>query len=60
LTGSPVVRPDRAELEHLAQQVDDGQLEAVVSQSFPLADGRRAYESGRQRRRPGKTVLVVR
>ncbi len=55
-----VVRPDRAELEHLAHLVDDGQLQAVVSQTFPLADGRRAYESGRQPRRPGKTVLVVR
>jgi NADPH:quinone reductase-like Zn-dependent oxidoreductase len=55
-----VVRPDRGELQHLARLVDDGQLEAVVSQTFPLADGRRADESGRQHRRPGKTVLVVR
>lgn len=32
----------------------------VVSQTFPLAEGRRACESGGHTRRPGKTVLVVR
>jgi NADPH:quinone reductase-like Zn-dependent oxidoreductase len=55
-----VVRPDRAELADLARLVDGGRLQSVVSQTFPLAEGRRAYESGRQARRPGKTVLVVR
>jgi NADPH:quinone reductase-like Zn-dependent oxidoreductase len=55
-----VVRPDHTELDHLAQLVDDGHLQPVVSQTFPLADGRRVYESGGRTRRPGKTVLVVR
>lgn len=55
-----VVRPDRAELEHLARLVDDGQLQPVVSQTFPLADGRSAYDSGRQPHAPGKIILVVR
>jgi hypothetical protein len=32
----------------------------VVSQVFPLSDGRRAFESGRHPRPPGKTVLTVR
>jgi NADPH:quinone reductase-like Zn-dependent oxidoreductase len=57
--GSFVVRPDRGELADLARLVDDGRLQPVVSQTSPLAEGRRAYESGRQTRRPGKTVLVV-
>ena len=33
---------------------------AVISQTFPLAEGRQAFESGAGARRPGKTVLVVR
>ena len=48
-----VVRPDRAELSDLARLVDGGRLQSVVSQTFPLAEGRQAF-------RPGKTVLVVR
>jgi len=32
----------------------------VVSQTFPLSEGRAAFESGRRARPPGKTVLVVR
>jgi len=40
--------------------VDDGRLRTVVSQTFPLRDGRRAYESGSRPRPPGKTVLIVR
>jgi NADPH:quinone reductase-like Zn-dependent oxidoreductase len=55
-----VVRPDRAELERVARLVDEGRLAAVVSRTFPLAEGRRAYDSGAQPRPPGKTVLVVR
>ena len=31
----------------------------VVSQVFPLSEGRRAHERGRQPRAPGKTVLTV-
>ena len=30
------------------------------TETFPLADGRRAYETGAQHRPPGKTVLIVR
>ena len=32
----------------------------VISQTFPLAEGQKAFESGGGVRRPGKTVLVVR
>lgn len=35
--------------------------EVLIANTFPLADGRAAFESGRvPHRRPGKTVLSVR
>jgi NADPH:quinone reductase-like Zn-dependent oxidoreductase len=55
-----VVTPDPGELAQLAKLVDEGRLHPVVSQSFPLRDGRRAYESAGRPRPPGKTVLTVR
>lgn len=55
-----VVTPDPGELAKLAQLTDQGRLRAVVSQTFPLRDGRRAFESGARPRPPGKTVLLVR
>jgi len=55
-----VVRPDRDELAQLAALVDDGKLRPIVSRTFPLAQGRQAYESGSLPRPPGKTVLIVR
>ena len=39
--------------------VDDGRLRAVVSQTFPLANGRQAFESAGSARPPGKAVLIV-
>jgi NADPH:quinone reductase-like Zn-dependent oxidoreductase len=54
-----VVQPDRGELASIAGLADEGKLRPVVSQTFPLADGRRAYASRAQGRPPGKTVLVV-
>jgi NADPH:quinone reductase-like Zn-dependent oxidoreductase len=55
-----VVQPDRSELARIAGLADEGRLRPVVSQTFPVADGRRAYESGSQPHPPGKTVLIVR
>jgi NADPH:quinone reductase-like Zn-dependent oxidoreductase len=55
-----VVAPDPDQLAELADAVDEGRLRPVVSQTFPLADGRQAFESGAHPRPPGKTVLVVR
>jgi NADPH:quinone reductase-like Zn-dependent oxidoreductase len=55
-----VVEPDANELARLAEMADAGRLRAVISQTFPLAEGRKAFESGGRIRRPGKTVLVVR
>lgn len=50
--------PDQ--LTKLAELVDSGQLHVEIAETFPLARGREAYESGRlPSRRPGKTVIVV-
>ena len=55
-----IVAPDAAELEQLAALVDDGKLRPVLSQTFPLRDGRDAFESATVPHPPGKTVLIVR
>jgi NADPH:quinone reductase-like Zn-dependent oxidoreductase len=56
-----IVTPDRERLAQLSDMIDAGALEVGVAATFPLAEGRAAYESGAFRRpRPGKTVLVVR
>ena len=55
-----VVEPDSGELAKLAELADAGRLRGVISQTFPLAEGQQAFESGGGARRPGKTVLVVR
>lgn len=55
-----VVEPDANELARLAEMAGTGSLRAVISQTFPLAEGQMAFERGRGTRRPGKTVLVVR
>jgi NADPH:quinone reductase-like Zn-dependent oxidoreductase len=56
-----VVTADRDRLARLADMIDTGKLKVSVAATFPLAEGRAAYQSGASRRdRPGKTVLVVR
>ena len=55
-----VVEPDASEIARLAEMADTGRLRTVISQTFPLAQGQKAFESGGGARRPGKTVLVVR
>jgi NADPH:quinone reductase-like Zn-dependent oxidoreductase len=55
-----IVTPNRAQLAELATLVDSGRLRVHIAETFPLAEGRQAFESGRRpNRRPGKTVLVV-
>src|SRR4051794_15293838 len=56
-----IVSAERESLEWLAEMIDAGKLQVAIAATFPLAEGRAAYESGAMRRqRPGKTVLVVR
>lgn len=55
-----VVIPDRFELSRLARLVDRGELRVLIAATFPLHQGRDAYDSGHAAgRRPGKTVLQV-
>jgi NADPH:quinone reductase-like Zn-dependent oxidoreductase len=56
-----LVAAERGRLAQVAEMIDDGRLRVAVSATFPIAEGRAAYESGTTRRQhPGKTVLVVR
>jgi NADPH:quinone reductase-like Zn-dependent oxidoreductase len=55
-----VVSPDRASLNNVADLASAGAIRPQIAATFDLCDGRRAYESGRDKgRRPGKTVLTV-
>lgn len=55
-----VVGTRRDKLEELAALLEQGRVKAAIAQTFPLAAGRAAYESGSQPKpRPGKTVIVV-
>lgn len=55
-----IVTANRVQLAELAELVDRGRLHVEIARTFPLAEGREAFESGsRPGRRAGKTVLVV-
>ncbi len=56
-----IVTPNRDQLAELAALVDCGRLHLQIAETFPLENGREAFESGRRpSRRAGKTVIVVR
>jgi NADPH:quinone reductase-like Zn-dependent oxidoreductase len=55
-----IVRPDGAELARLASMADAGSLKPIVAQTFPVAEGRQAFEAAARPHEPGKIVLVVR
>lgn len=56
-----VVRPTRSALDRVRESVENGHLSVTVAATFPLSEGRAAFESGAlPLRAPGKTVLVVR
>jgi len=56
-----IVTPDRGQLAELARLADSAALRVAIADTFPLARGREAFESGRAaHRKPGKTVLIVR
>jgi NADPH:quinone reductase-like Zn-dependent oxidoreductase len=54
-----VVEADRAQLAELAHQVDTGSLRPVVGRSWPLAEGRQAFQAKQRGGLPGKAVLQV-
>ena len=55
-----VVECSRAGLERVRQSVDAGSLKVTVAATYPLSQGRQAYEAGSSgHRAPGKTVLTV-
>jgi NADPH:quinone reductase-like Zn-dependent oxidoreductase len=55
-----VVTTDADALSRLAALVDGSALPLTVAATFPVADGRAAYQRGTASdRRPGKTVLIV-
>ncbi|NNC10888.1 NADP-dependent oxidoreductase [Planctomonas sp. JC2975] len=55
-----VVEANRGQMDELANLAKTQQLSIPIAATFPLAEGRAAYESGaRHGRLPGKTVLVV-
>jgi NADPH:quinone reductase-like Zn-dependent oxidoreductase len=54
-----IVKPDRAQLESIAQLVDSGDLTPVVDRVMPLVDTRAAYEELEKGHRRGKIVLHV-
>jgi NADPH:quinone reductase-like Zn-dependent oxidoreductase len=56
-----IVVPDREQLGRLARYVDDDRLHVAIAGTFPLEQGRAAFESrGAKPSRPGKTVLIIR
>lgn len=56
-----IVSPDVKELTQLAQLADEGRLQVTLAATFPLEQGRAAFDSGvGSHRAPGKTVLIVR
>ena len=55
-----VVSTRRERLEELATLITAGQVEVAIAQTFPLAAGKAAYESGSlPKPGPGKTVILV-
>jgi NADPH:quinone reductase-like Zn-dependent oxidoreductase len=54
-----VVEPSRPQLLALGKRVVAGELRPVVGATWPLSQGRTAFEAKQQGRQPGKAVLVV-
>lgn len=54
-----VVEPDRRLLAELARSLDAGELRPVLGATFPLSEGRRAFEAKLDGGVPGKVALSV-
>jgi hypothetical protein len=53
-----VVEPSRPQLLELGQRIAAGELRPVVGASWPLRDGRAAFEAKQRGGQPGKAVLL--
>jgi NADPH:quinone reductase-like Zn-dependent oxidoreductase len=54
-----IVSSNREQLEKLSALLDQGLLKPVIAATYPLDQGRQAYEAGPGQGKPGKTVLTV-
>jgi hypothetical protein len=54
-----VVEPSRPQLLELGQRIAAGELHPVIGASWPLRDGRAAFEAKQQGGQPGKAVLLL-
>lgn len=54
-----LVKPDAEQLKKMADLVDKGQLQPIVSHILPLADAAEAHRLGATNRTRGKIVLQV-
>jgi NADPH:quinone reductase-like Zn-dependent oxidoreductase len=54
-----VVEPSRPQLLELGRRIAAGELRVVVGASWPLRDGRAAFEAKQRGGQPGKAVLLV-
>jgi NADPH:quinone reductase-like Zn-dependent oxidoreductase len=54
-----VVEPSRPQLQELGERVVAGELRPVVGATWPLREGRAAFEAKHRGGQPGKAVLLV-
>jgi NADPH:quinone reductase-like Zn-dependent oxidoreductase len=54
-----VVEPSRPQLQELGERVVAGELRPIVGGTWPLGEGRAAFEAKHRGGQPGKAVLVV-
>jgi NADPH:quinone reductase-like Zn-dependent oxidoreductase len=54
-----VVEPSRPQLLELGRRIAAGELHPVVGASWPLRDGRAAFEAKQRGGQPGKAVLLL-
>lgn len=54
-----IVEPNRYQLMEIARLVDEGQVRSLIDSTFPLSEGRKAFEQALLGYNRGKTVLQI-
>jgi NADPH:quinone reductase-like Zn-dependent oxidoreductase len=54
-----VVEPSRPQLHELGERIAAGEIRPVVGATWPLSEGRAAFEAKHRGGQPGKAVLLV-